>query len=470
MKEISCKLLVIGAGPGGYVCAIRAGQLGIDTVIVEAGRPGGTCLNVGCIPSKALIHAAEEFEKVSHMAGGKGPLGISVAPPSLDLAKTVAWKDGIVSRLTNGVAGLLKKARVKTVQGWATFRDGKTVEVETETGTQVIRAETVVIATGSAPVELPFLPFGGPVISSTEALDLSEVPGKLAVVGGGYIGLELGIAFAKLGAEVTVVEALPRVLAQYDAELTRPVVKRLAELGIEVMTGAKAKGLASAGQAGKADALLVETSDGKTAKIAADKILVTVGRKPLTEGFGLEQIDLDRSGRFIRIDDQCRTSMRGVFAIGDVTGEPMLAHRAMAQGEMVAEIVAGHKRSWDKRSIPAICFTDPELVTVGLSPEEAKALDGEIKIGQFPFAANGRAMTKLGEEGFVRVVARADNHLVLGIQAVGQGVSELSAAFGLALEMGARLEDIAGTVHAHPTQGEGFQEAALKALGHALHV
>ncbi|MFD2053843.1 dihydrolipoyl dehydrogenase [Mesorhizobium calcicola] len=463
MKEISCKLLVIGAGPGGYVCAIRAGQLGVDTVIVEAGKPGGTCLNVGCIPSKALIHAAEEFEKVSHMAGGNSPLGISVTAPVLDLARTVAWKDGIVSRLNSGVAGLLKKAGVKTVHGWATFRDGKTVEVETETGVQVIRAETIVIATGSAPVELPFLPFGGPVISSTEALALSEVPKKLAVVGGGYIGLELGIAFAKMGAEVTVVEALPRVLAQYDAELTRPVVKRLAALGIEVMTGAKAKRT-------KGDVLLVETSDGKSAKVAADRILITVGRKPVTEGWGLEQIDLDMAGKFIRIDDQCRTSMRGVFAIGDVTGEPMLAHRAMAQGEMVAEFVAGHKRSWDKRSIPAVCFTDPELVTAGLSPEEAKAHGGEIKVGMFPFAANGRAMTKLGEDGFVRVVARADNHLMLGIQAVGQGVSELAAAFGLALEMGARLEDIAGTIHAHPTQGEGFQEAALKALGHALHI
>lgn len=470
MKEISCKLLVIGAGPGGYICAIRAGQLGIDTVIVEAGKPGGTCLNVGCIPSKALIHAAEEFEKVTHLAGGKSPLGITLTAPALDLARTIAWKDGIVSRLNSGVAGLLKKARVKTVQGWATFRDGKTVAVETETGTQVIRAETMVIATGSAPVELPFLPFGGPVISSTEALALSEVPKRLAVVGGGYIGLELGMAFAKMGAKVTVVEALPRLLAQYDTELTRPVVKRLGELGVEVMTGAKAKGLSTQGQAGKGDALLAETADGKNAKLAADRILVTVGRKPLTEGWGLEQIDLDRSAKFIRIDDQCRTSMRGIFAIGDVTGEPMLAHRAMAQGEMVAEIVAGHKRSWDKRSIPAICFTDPELVTAGLSPEEAKALGGEIKIGLFPFAANGRAMTRLGEDGFVRVVARADNHLVLGIQAVGQGVSELSAAFGLALEMGARLEDIAGTIHAHPTQGEGFQEAALKALGHALHI
>lgn len=465
MKDISCKLLVIGAGPGGYVCAIRAGQLGIDTVIVEAAKPGGTCLTIGCIPSKALIHAAEEFEKVSHMAEGTSPLGIATTAPSLDFGKTIVWKDGMVSRLTNGVSGLLKKAKVKHVSGWATFRDGKTVEVETETGLQVIRAETVVIATGSAPVELPFLPFGGPVISSTEALSLDKVPERLAIVGGGYIGLELGMAFAKLGAKVTVVEALPRLLAQYDAELTKPVIKRLGELGVEVLTEAKAKGLST-----KGDALLVETAAGKDVKIEADKILVTVGRKPVTEGWGLDQIDLDMSGRFIRIDEQCRTSMRGVFAIGDVTGEPMLAHRAMAQGEMVAEIVAGHKRSWDKRAIAAVCFTDPEVVSVGLSPEEAKAQGGEIKTGLFPFTANGRAMTKLGESGFVRVVARADNHLVLGIQAVGNGVSELAAAFGLALEMGARLEDIAGTIHAHPTQGEAFPEAALKALGHALHI
>ncbi|OQM74043.1 dihydrolipoyl dehydrogenase [Manganibacter manganicus] len=464
MKDISCKLLVIGAGPGGYVCAIRAGQLGLDTVIVEAGKPGGTCLNVGCIPSKALIHAAEEFEKVMHMTARGSPLGISVGEPSFDLEKTVAWKDGIVSRLNGGVAGLLKKAKVKTVQGWAKFRDGKTVVVETEIGEQVIRTEAVVIATGSAPVELPFLPFGGPVISSTEALALSEVPQRLAVVGGGYIGLELGMAFAKLGSKVTVVEALPRLLAQYDAELVRPVMKRLAALGVEVLTEAKAKGLSS-----KGDALLVETTEGKDKKIAADRVLVTVGRRPVTEGWGLEEIDLDMSGKYIRIDGECRTSMRGIYAIGDVTGEPMLAHRAMAQGEMVAEIVAGHKRSWDKRAIPAVCFTDPELVTAGLSPDEAKAIC-EIKIGLFPFSANGRAMTLQGEDGFVRVVARADNHLVLGIQAVGQGVSELSAAFSLVLEMGARLEDIAGTIHAHPTQSEAFAEAGLKALGHALHI
>jgi dihydrolipoamide dehydrogenase len=465
MKDISCKLLVIGAGPGGYVCAIRAGQLGIDTVVVDAGKPGGTCLNVGCIPSKALIHAAEEYDRIVHLANGRNALGIRTTQPELDLSQTIAWKDGIVGRLNSGVSGLLKKAKVKIVQGRARFRDGKTVEVETETGRQIIRAENVVIATGSAPVELPNLPFGGPVISSTQALALTAVPERLVVVGGGYIGLELGTAFAKMGAKVTVVEAQARILPQYDAELTRPVSRRLQALGIEVMTGAKAKGLTKAG-----GALSVETADGAERSLEADRILVTVGRRPVTQGWGLDELVLDMDGPFLRIDERCQTSMRGIYAIGDVTGEPMLAHRAMAQGEMVAEIVAGHKRVWDKRSIPAVCFTDPEVVAVGLLPDDARRMDVDIKVGQFPFSANGRAMTKMGEDGFVRVVARTDNHLVLGIQAVGHGVSELSAAFGLALEMGARLEDIAGTIHAHPTQSEAFQEATLKALGQELHI
>jgi dihydrolipoyl dehydrogenase len=463
MKEISCKLLVIGAGPGGYTCAIRAGQLGIDTVIVEAKRPGGTCLNIGCIPSKALIHAAEEFHKVNQMAAGESRLGIAVSRPTLDLSQTLAWKGSMVERLNSGVSGLLKRAKVKIVEGWAQFRDGKTVEVETELGPQVIRAEQVVIATGSVPIELPSLPFGGPVISSTEALDLSEIPGRLVVVGAGYIGLELGIAFAKMGSRVTVVEAQPRILPLYDAELTRPVAKRLRELSMEVLTGARVKGN------GKDGALLVETQDGTGMTLPADTILVTVGRKPATEGWGLEAIDLDMDGRFIRVDDRCRTSMRGVYAIGDVTGEPMLAHRAIAQGEMVAEIVAGRKRAWDRVSIPAVCFTDPEIVTAGLSPEEAARAGYEIKTSLVPFSANGRAMTLAREDGFIRVVARADNHLLLGIQGVGAGVAELSASFSLALEMRARLEDVAGTIHAHPTLSEGLLEAALKGLGHAIH-
>jgi dihydrolipoamide dehydrogenase len=465
MTEITCKLLVIGAGPGGYVCAIRAGQLGIDTVIVESTKLGGTCLNIGCIPSKAMIHVAEEFEKAAQAATGKTPFGLTAAEPKLDLKQAVAWKDGIVQRLNNGVAGLLRKAKVKIVHGQARFRDGKTVAVETETGPKIIKAETIVIATGSVPVELPFLPFGGNVISSTGALALTELPKRLVVVGGGYIGLELGTAFAKLGSKVTVVEAQEKILPLYDAELTAPVAKSLTALGVEVLLGAKALGPTA-----KGDGLRIETADGKERELPADKILVTVGRAPATSKLGLEELVLDMDGRFIRIGERCETSMRGIYAIGDVTGEPMLAHRAMAQGEMVAEIVAGEPRIWDKAGIAAICFTDPEIVSVGLSPAEAKAAGFETKTGLFPFQANGRAMTRHGETGFVRIVARADNHLVLGIQAVGQGVSELSAAFGLAIEMGARLEDIAGTIHAHPTLGEAFQESALKALGHALHI
>lgn len=465
MKEISCRLLVIGAGPGGYVCAIRAGQLGIDTVIVEAGKVGGACLNVGCIPSKALIHVAEEYERISRFADGKSPLGISLSEPGFDLARAIEWKDGIVGRLTTGVSGLLKKAKVKIVNGRARFRDGKTVEIETETGTQVVRAESVVIATGSRGTELSGLAFGGKVICSSEALSLTELPETMAVLGAGYIGLELGMAFAKLGTRVTIVESEAHILPRYDRELTRPVEKRLGELGVDLMLGARARGLSS-----RDGVLLVETAKGEEARLACDNVLVTVGRSPITEGWGREELVLDMDGRFIRVDERCQTSMRGVYAIGDVTGEPMLAHRAMAQGEMVAEIVAGHRRGWDKRCIPAVCFTDPEIVTVGLSPDEARETGREIRVAQFPFSANGRAMTMQAENGFVRMVARADNHLVLGIQAVGHGVAELASAFALAIEMGARLEDIAGTIHAHPTQGEAFQEAALRALGHPLHI
>lgn len=464
MSEINCKLLIIGGGPGGYVCGIRAGQLGIDTVLVERKRLGGTCLNVGCIPSKALIHAADEFHRLTAFAA-KGALGITAQNPAIDFVKTLEWKDGIVNRLNSGVAGLLKRSRVRMFQGQARFMDGKTVLVDTDTGRQTIHAENIVIATGSVPVEIEALPFGGNIISSTEALSLGAIPEKLAVVGGGYIGLEIGTAYAKLGSKVTVVEATDRILPQYDAELTRPVMARLKTLGVEVLTSTSAKGLTGDGKA-----LEVLAADGATKRIEADKVLVTVGRKPQTDGWGLSEIRLDMDGRFIRIDDRCRTSMRGVYAIGDVTGEPMLAHRAMAQGEMVAEIIAGGKQAWDKRCIPAVCFTDPEIVTVGLLPDEARKAGHNTQIGIFPFQANGRAMTVEREDGFIRVVARADNHVILGIQAVGVGISELSSAFAQAVEMGARLEDIAGTIHAHPTLGEGFAEASMKALGHALHV
>lgn len=464
MEEINCKLLVIGSGPGGYVCGIRAGQLGVDTIVVEAKAHGGTCLNVGCIPSKALIHAAEEFAKATQFTAPNS-LGISVQKPAIDMEQTIAWKDGIVARLNGGVGALLKRAGVRTIIGHARFRDGKSVIVKTDMGEQLIHAEKIVIATGSVPFEIPSLPFGGDVISSTGALALTSVPGKLIVVGGGYIGLEIGTAMAKLGAEVTVVEFASKILPQYDKELTKPVADRLETLGVTVMLNAKAEGL----NANK-DGLKVTLDGGESAELPFDKVLVAVGRKPCTQDVGLEELSLRMHGAFIQIDDRCQTSMRDVYAIGDVTGEPMLAHRAIAQGEMAAEIVAGGPQAWDKQCIPAVCFTDPEIVTAGLSPEEAGDLALETVVGKFPFTANGRAMTMENEAGFIRVVARADNHVILGIQATGADISELAAVFALAIEMGARLEDIAGTIHAHPTQSEGLQEAALKALGHAIHI
>ena len=463
MGEMRAKLLVIGGGPGGYVAAIRAGQLGVDTVLVEEGPLGGTCLNVGCIPSKALIHAAEEYDRaVAHSRGAL--FGLRVERPTLDFGETVAWKDGIVARLNGGVASLLKKNHVRTLRGRAVLSDGKTCEVQTDTGRETIRAEHVLLATGSEPASLPSLPFGGRVISSTDALSLPTVPRRLVVVGAGYIGLELGTAFAKLGAGVTIVEAAGHILPLYDAELVRPVGRRLQALGISVLTSAQARKMSDDGEG-----LVVEANGGEEV-LSADTILVAVGRRPRTAGSGLEGLALEMNGRFVQIDERCATSMRNVWAVGDMTGEPMLAHRAMAQGELVAEIVAGQRRVFDKVAIPAVCFTDPEIVSVGLSPGLARESGTDIRVGQFPFAANGRAMTLDADEGFVRIVARADNHLVLGIQAVGRGVSELSATFGLALEMGARLEDVAATIHAHPTLGEAIQEAAFGALGHAVHV
>ena len=466
-QKIDTQLLILGGGPGGYVAAIRAGQLGIKTVVIEGATPGGTCLNIGCIPSKALIHAAEEFAKVATFAAGTSPLGIGVAAPTLDISKTVAWKDGIVKRLTGGVGALLKKHGVRVVNGWGQIVDGKTVDVPgAGEGGQALRigCEHLLLATGSVPVELPFLPFGGKVISSTEALSPATLPKHLIVVGGGYIGLELGTVYRKLGCEVTVVEAQERILPAYDAELTKPVAQHLEKSGVKLLVGHRVLGLSDAG------ALRVADAAGNERALDADRILVAVGRRPKTDGFNLESLRLNMTGRAVKVDDQCRTSMRNVWAIGDVAGEPMLAHRAMAQGEMVAEIVSGKKRHFVPAAIPAVCFTDPEIVVVGLSPDEAKAQGIAIKTALFPFAANGRAMTLESSDGFVRVVAREGDHRILGWQAVGAAVSELSIAFVQSIEMGATLEDIAATIHPHPTLGEAVQEAALRALGHALHI
>ena len=457
MQTLNTTLLIIGGGPGGYVTAIRAGQLGISTILVEGQSLGGTCLNIGCIPSKALIHVAEQFHQTRNHSEHSA-LGISVSAPTLDISKSVEWKDGIVDRLTTGVAALLKKNKVQVIHGWAKVVDGKTVEV----GDTRIQCEHLVLATGSTSVNLPILPIGGPIISSTEALAPKSVPKRLVVVGGGYIGLELGIAYRKLGAEVSVVEAQDRILPAYDAELTQPVHEALKQLGVKLYLKHSVLGFDGT--------LQVRDPNGDTLNLETDQVLVAVGRKPNTQGWNLEALNLDMNGSAIKIDSRCQTSMRNVYAIGDLSGEPMLAHRAMAQGEMVAELISGKSREFNPTAIAAVCFTDPELVVVGQTPDEAKAAGLDCIVSSFPFAANGRAMTLESKSGFVRVVARRDNHLIVGWQAVGAGVSELSTAFAQSLEMGARLEDIGGTIHAHPTLGEAVQEAALRALGHALHL
>ncbi len=470
-----CQVLVVGAGPGGYVAAIRSAQLGLDTIIVEGEKAGGVCLNVGCIPSKAIIHAAERYEALNKHSSEEGHMGISVSGnPEIEMKGVVEWKDDIVQRLTKGVESLIKNAGAELINGWATFSSSKQCTVKTDEGEINIEAENVIIATGSSHIDLPFMPCDEEfVLSSTGALSLEKLPKKVAIVGGGYIGLELGCALTKLGTEVTVVEGMDSILGIMDKEIRRPLEIWLKKNKVTVHTNALARGSKIKGKGASRKVELIFEKDSEEQKITVDKILVTVGRSPNSKGWGVENmgIRMDASGRFIRIDRQCRTSAPGVYAIGDVAGEPMLAHKASAQGEMVAEIISGEKREFDKVAIPAIVFTEPEIVSVGLTPDEAKEKGEEIIVGKFPLAANGRALTIEAEKsaGFIRVTARKDDHVILGIQAVGSHVAELHGEFILALEMGAQLEDISDTVHAHPTMTEAFHESVLKTLGHAIH-
>jgi len=464
-ETIQTKVLVIGGGPGGYVAAIRCGQLGLDTVLVEADRLGGTCLIRGCIPSKAVIHAAGQFDDMVMAADG-GRYGISLGgPPQLDFGGTVRWKDGIVDQLNGGVAALLKRVKVRVINGWAKFSDAKTCHVAMDGSDAVITAEHVILATGSSPAELPFMKFGGIVISSSEALSLTVLPKRLVIAGAGYIGLELGIAFRKLGAEVTIIEAQDRILPIYDEKLVEPVRRWLERHDVTLHLGARVKGL-NPEQTG----VVIESNAGHMQTLPADNILVTVGRRPATEGWGLAETAVAMDGKFIRVDDRCATAVKNVWAIGDLVGEPMLAHKASAQGEMVAEIIAGRRRHFDPAAIPAVCFTEPEIVSVGLGM--STGAEEDVIVSVFPFQASGRALSMdAGRDGgFVRVIARRSDHVILGIQAVGRHISELASGFALAIETATMLEDIAGVIHAHPTLGEAFHEATLKGLGHAIHI
>ncbi|MDS0261681.1 dihydrolipoyl dehydrogenase [Haloarcula sp. S1CR25-12] len=461
------ELLVIGGGPGGYVAAIRGAQLGLDTTLVERDAYGGTCLNHGCIPSKALISAAD----VAHDAREAEGMGV-FADPAVDMNAMTEWKDGVVTRLTRGVESLCKSAGVNLVEGTAEFVDEETVRVAhggEGQGSETVAFEHAVVATGSRPIEVPDLPFDGEqILSSREALALETVPDDLLVVGAGYIGMELSTVFAKLGADVTVVEMLDDVLPGYEDDVAAVVRERAESLGVGFAFGEAASGWEPLDD-GRIRVATTDEDDG-IEEYHAEKALVAVGREPVTDTLGLDNVDLDPDGDgFLATDEQARTELDGVFAVGDVAGEPMLAHKAMAEGEVAAEVAAGEPSALDHQAVPAAVFTDPEIGTVGMTYAEAREAGFDPVVGEMPLRASGRALTLDEREGFVRLVADADTEFLLGAQIVGPEASELVAEVGLAIELGARLEDIAGTIHTHPTLSEAVHEAAKAARGEAIH-
>ena len=468
----SYDLIVIGAGPGGYVCAFRAAQLGLKVALVDK-RPtlGGTCLNVGCIPSKALLHSSEHFAWAKHHATEHG---IKLGSVDLDLPSFLRRKDDVVAKLVAGVAQLAKARKVTVVTGAASFVAADRVAVRAaDGGEQVLTAKNVVVATGSAPVELPFLKFDGKnIVSSDHAIAFDSVPKKLVVVGGGAIGLELGSVWSRLGSDVTVVEFLPKIVASYDDDIARNFTRILQKQGLKIETGAKVTGLALAkpGETKSAGATLLAEREGQTLSFPADKILVAVGRRPFTDGLGLEQagVALDEKRR-IKVDSHLRTSAPGVWAIGDVVAGPMLAHKAEEDGVAVAEWIAGKAGhvNWDL--VPAIVYTSPEVASVGLGEEAAKAAGRAVNVGRFNFAANGRAIAAGAVDGYVKIIADAKTDRLLGAQILGHNAGELISEVVAHMEYGGSAEDLARTIHAHPTMSEAVKEAALAVSKSAIH-
>ncbi len=462
----TCDAIVIGAGPGGYVCAIRLGQLGQNVICVEKDTVGGVCLNWGCIPSKALISVAHTYERAKHGAVmGLKVSGIEVDPPAMQ-----DWKDGLVRKLTGGIRQLFKANHVELVTGSARVTGPRSVTVEQTDGTtlQLEATKAIVVATGASTIQIPSLPMDGKqVIGAREAVSLRQIPKRLCVIGGGVIGLELGTVYQKLGSELTVVEALPQLLTGVDAECTQVVERKLVKAGARVFKSAKATGYAR--QADGSLRLSVQLGD-KTETVDCDVLLVSVGMRPNGKGLGLEAagVNVTASGS-VPTDVQGRTNVPTVYAIGDVSGPPLLAHKASKEGEVVAEVVAGHAAGKDWAAIPAAIFTDPEVASVGMTAEGAKEQGYEVKTGKFPFAALGRALAMGESDGFVKTVVDAKSGRILGVHAVGPNASELVAEATLALEMGAVAQDVILTVHTHPTLSEAMMEACASALGQAIH-
>ncbi|MGM9950913.1 MAG: dihydrolipoyl dehydrogenase [Lysinibacillus sp.] len=460
---IEIDTLVVGAGPGGYVAAIRAAQTGQKVTIVERGALGGVCLNVGCIPSKALISVGHRFEHAKH----SDDMGVVASEVKLDWAKAQAFKDSVVSKLVGGVEGLLKGNKVDIVKGEAYFVDGNTVRVIDGDKAQTYTFKNAILATGSRPVEIPTFKFTERVINSTGALSLPEVPEKLVVIGGGYIGTELGSAYANLGSQVTIIEGGKDILAGFEKQMTQVVKKGLKKKGVEVVVGASAKGV----EENENGVVVTYEAGGEEKTVEANYVLVTVGRRPNTDEMGLEEIGIKFAERgLLEVDKQCRTSVPNIYAIGDIVSGPQLAHKASYEGKVAAEAIAGEKSIVDYLAIPAVCFTDPELATVGYSEDQAKAEGIEVKAAKFPFAANGRALALNQTEGFVKLVARKEDGLLIGAQIVGVGASDMIAEMGLAIEGGMTAEDVALTIHAHPTLGEITMEAAEVLLGNPIHI
>ena len=468
-------VVVIGGGPAGYVAAIRCAQLGLETACVEKwlnfkNEPalGGTCLNVGCIPSKTLLESSEHYHLIKE---GINNHGIRVEGVSLNLDQMMARKEDIVMQLTGGISALFKANGVEWLQGHGKLLADRQVEVTARDGsTEVVGADHVIIATGSQPIDIGAARVDnaeGLIVDSTGALDFRQVPKTLGVIGAGVIGLELGSVWSRLGSKVVMLEAVEDFLALADQQIARDALRQFRKQGLDIRMGARVTATEK-----NADGVLVHFKDKEGEhEILFEKLLVSVGRRPNTDNVAAPGANLlfDERG-YIHVDDACETNIPGVYAIGDVVRGPMLAHKGSEEGIMVAENIAGQHGHLNYDAIPWVIYTNPEIAWVGKTEQALKAEGIPYKIGTFPFSANGRAMTLESKSGFVRVVARRDNHLILGWQAVGAGVSELSTAFGQSLEMGACLEDIAGTIHAHPTLGEAVQEAALRALGHALHL
>ncbi|SDU03887.1 dihydrolipoamide dehydrogenase [Verrucomicrobium sp. GAS474] len=459
------QVLVIGAGPGGYVAAIRAAQLGFKTAIVEKGKTlGGTCLNVGCIPSKALLASTEHYHFAQERFAAHG---IVAEKLSVDLGAMMKRKDQIVTKLTGGVDFLMKKNKIEKLTGKATFLDANTVEIDNAGTKTTVTAEKFVLATGSVPVELPFLKFDGKtVLSSDHAIALTEVPKSLLVIGGGAIGLELGSVWRRLGAEVTVVEFLPRIATGFDGQVAETLRKSLIKQGITIHTGTKVE----SGEVTKGGIALTVSAEGKTTKLEAEKVLVAVGRRPYVEGLGLEKagVALTDRGR-VKIDAHWKTSVPHISAIGDIVDGPMLAHKASDEGIAAVERMAGKPGQVNFDAIPGVIYTNPEGASVGLTEEQLKEKGVAYKSGSAPFGPNGRALANDATEGFVKILADAKTDRVLGVHIVSSAASELIAQAVSVIEFGGSAEDIARTCHAHPTMSEVVREAAHAVGGHPIH-